>query len=241
VRELVLALDDNASMKQVWPRMGKILWNPAGPSAYRDFDAPGDYPGEGRPLAVVVTGVPGSGKTQALGELARRLALKGVTFAGCRQPAVGRLPLQGQTSGSAPGYDLELLGACGTGRWPLARRREPVPITGMPYAFDNQVFELATGAVAQAAQRGVKVVLLDELGRLELDRGEGLAGALTTALGTPGALPVLSMRADRREALVQQLTEQGWGVVWLDAGRCDAETVGMSLEAAVLVGLAARV
>ncbi|MEI8095469.1 MAG: NTP transferase domain-containing protein [Spirochaetales bacterium] len=238
VAAVLQGFDDNHTMRDVWAHLPPALWY-EGPSLSQDFDVPADYPGGGRPLAVLVTGSPGSGKTEALGVLAQSLAARGVKFVGVRQPAVDR-----SAGGPAPGYDLEICGLAQAGRWPLARRHafpEPTLTLG-PYSFDPSLFARAAQAVREGLESGAEVFVLDEVGRLELDREQGLADALNQGLAATRVVPVVSVRADRREVLGARLESQGFGVVWLDLDRLAGgwQASVESLEAAVQVGLAAR-
>jgi nucleoside-triphosphatase THEP1 len=159
------------------------------------------------PTCIIITGPIGWGKTRALRSLVSSLAEEGLRVRAVVQPAEARGP-----DGRAIDFSMEFLsGADGS----LASRRERLAWGSDPgkrgaadaiildrFTFDGAVFRRATEFLREAAQglRRAEVIGIDEIGRLELSRGEGLKAALDLALAASsrpgGPLLLLSVRED---------------------------------------------
>ena len=131
-----------------------------------------------RPLVVVVTGLPGAGKTPAMRGVAKALRERGVTVAGFIQVPVwdaggkgGYLVLD-----VASGEQRTLAVKVGTGRGEH----------GTPFRFEGAGFAFAR----RAAERIATVLVLDELGPVEL-RGGGHMPAVRRALAREGIAAAL--------------------------------------------------
>lgn len=139
---------------------------------------------------LIIAGPPGSGKTEALRGLARSLAEEGRELRCLLEPSSAR-----DGEGLASGYALEFLsgsqGACTSELVDLATVLGPgeLPPAGA-LALDRLVYERAAFARGRAfiaaglapGPGAARLLLLDGIGRLELQRGEGLAGCLELAL-----------------------------------------------------------
>ncbi|MCP4590707.1 MAG: DUF2478 domain-containing protein [bacterium] len=122
----------------------------------------------------IVSGERGAGKTGFLEKLVARATAAGRTTGGVLSPAVFE-------AGQRCGYDLidPLRGT----RQVLARVAGPLdgaPTVGM-YRFCDAAVEAGCQAIISAVRSRVDVVVVDEVGPLEL-RGEGWAPALEIAL-----------------------------------------------------------
>jgi len=152
--------------------------------------------------AVIVAGDIGAGKTQAGLRLARSLQEAGLRVGGILAP---RLFERGETTGYnaldvAKGEDA-----------PFARSDPPGQMVGRFYVRPGGL-AFADRAIRDAAEHA-EVVLIDEVGRWEL-AGAGHAPALRTALSS-GAVPVLFVRAELVEAVVERFGLHGAAVVRL--------------------------
>lgn len=138
---------------------------------------------------IIITGPQGSGKTRSARRIIEALASAGRRVSALIQPDEGRGP-----EGLALGFSLEFLtGASGqlaAERVALARSLESGELPSAGYlalgrfAFDRSAFVRAEGffAAALAARPAPEALVLDEIGRLELLRGEGLMPCLELAL-----------------------------------------------------------
>jgi nucleoside-triphosphatase THEP1 len=182
-------------------------------------------------VCVILTGAIGSGKTSAMRAIFEALAADGRRASAVIQEAKGRRP-----DGAALGFEMEYLKASGgrieAERVDLARelKEGELPIPGC-LALGRFVFE--RGAFA-GAERFVRSALegkgkaealgLDEIGRLEMLRGEGLMDCLELALaalaGAAGPrVLVCSAREDSVVELLRMAQEAGLRTETFDAAR----------------------
>ncbi len=138
---------------------------------------------------LILTGPIGSGKTSAMRSIFEGLAADGRRLSAVLQPDEGRRP-----DGAAIAFAMEYLRAAGgrlaAERASLARELEPgeLPTAGYlalgRFVFDRSAFARAEEFLREAvtAKNRVECLGLDEIGRLELQRGEGLMPSLELAL-----------------------------------------------------------
>jgi nucleoside-triphosphatase len=162
-------------------------------------------------MVVVVTGPGGSGKT-ALGRRILALARdRGLSCAGVLSPARFR-------DGHKAGIDL-LDVRTGRAR-PLAEAdAAPGPVRTAAYRFHPAA--LAWGAAALTAATPCDLLLIDELGPLELVRGEGWAGALDVLRSGGFRLAVVVVRPALLEAFRAAVPGVDPRIIVLPAGRLD--------------------
>ena len=124
--------------------------------------------------AVLLTGRRGVGKTtvcQAVAELARR---RGYRPGGVITPALYN------SHGVKVGFEAVDVGS--GQRWPLALTERELggPRIG-PYSFDPDGLSRALGVLMRAATPGCDLLMVDEIGPLELEQGKGFAPILDLA------------------------------------------------------------
>jgi len=174
--------------------------------------AGGPWPGyhgevDKHPSCIILAGKAGSGKTSSLRALVEAATAAGHRVAAVLQPDKGRAP-----DGLGRGFSMELLAGkelmLSRESMDLARekRSEDLPSAGLilhgHFAFDAAAFSKALTFIraALAGGAGPELIGLDEIGKLELGRGEGLRSCLDAALEAgpradgPGLL-VLTARA----------------------------------------------
>jgi nucleoside-triphosphatase THEP1 len=162
---------------------------------------------------VVVTGPPNGGKTEAMAELASRLAEQGRAVAGFVQ--LGELE-----DGRKVGFRVRDLGS---GAEAVVARLAPrgEGRYGTRFVFHEEGFDLARAALARAGAGAV--VIVDELGPVEL-RGEGHMPAVRAALALPGLaaavlvvrrplVPALLAALEATDAVIVDVEEHGRGAV----------------------------
>ena len=121
------------------------------------------------PPVVILTGEKGEGKTTLCSELAELVRARGGRVAGVLSPGFW-------DDGVRSGYQVEDL-LTGRRKW-LARRSEgPSDIRQGPYCFDEAALRFGRQALAAAAEAEPDLVIVDEVGPLEL-RGEGWGSEL---------------------------------------------------------------
>jgi Predicted nucleotide kinase len=154
----------------------------------------------------------GAGKTSALRAASQRLDARGAKIAAILQPDIGRHP-----DGGGKGYDLELStnasGSSLPARLPLAREeasREEVARDALRlgrFRFERAAFAAAESFARKAfiGPPSPEFLFIDEIGRLELDRREGLWPCLDLALASAamsdGPSLLCSVRLDRSDIL----------------------------------------
>jgi nucleoside-triphosphatase THEP1 len=138
---------------------------------------------------IILTGPIGSGKTCALRRIIEELAFAGRRVSALLQPDRGRGP-----DGVALGFSMEFLSGAGgrlvAERVELARElgSGELPAAGFlelgRFVFDRSAFARAGDFMMKAlgAKEGPEALGIDEIGRLEMLRGEGLADCLERAL-----------------------------------------------------------
>jgi len=111
---------------------------------------------------------------------------------------------------------IELVQLGGQGRVRLGvRAGRPPDGTSCSFAFDAEAFA-AGRSWLEAGAPSADVLLLHELGKLELE-GQGHTAALTWALGRPGGQPVVfCARAERLGGLVERFQLDGDPVAYLE-------------------------
>ena len=126
------------------------------------LDADNDSPRtQSRPRVYILTGPQGSGKSTLLKGLLALLRQHGRTVAGIRAPVVVK-------DGTRIGYDIEDVR---TGdALPLCRinQRDPVASIG-PFGFDHEGIRFGTAALSLEAVGQCDLVIVDEIGPLELE------------------------------------------------------------------------
>ena len=133
----------------------------------------------------IITGSRDSGKTLKIQELYRSAgAGDGFVSLKCMQEKI------------VTGYDLMRLD---TGeKWPLARRKDIVPVTWDEinvkgsFSFSEKGIAAADDIIDDLLRRSIEPVFMDEIGRLEL-QGGGFQGALKRLIGS-GLSCVISVR-----------------------------------------------
>lgn len=150
-----------------------------------------------RPKArVVVTGQPGSGKTSLCQRIVTHAQANGFQVMGILSPEV-------RHQGARIGYDVVDVHT-GTTR-PFARRHGGEPVEGIPvgrYVIDPAGLAFAQAALSEAVHTlrapcgpaNCHIIVVDEVGRLELLRDEGLMSEATTALRGPASVLVIVRR-----------------------------------------------
>ena len=248
----------------------------AGEGVFQDFDIPADYAASGPFAVLVTgsIGAGKTGALEQAGRLlrSRGLAVASCLQIASGRPEAGASAAAGRTGAQA--YRLELEYGNDLESFPLARRLEaeggeggPDAAGGLvvaggpagfggpvatgelalgPYRFSRAAFTRVADFLRVSAEAGARVLLLDEIGKLEMDRGEGLVGSLESAFEELGRIDgvqralVLSVRRDRLEAFTDTLRARGIGAATLDLDRTrgDISCAASSVEAAVLVSLA---
>jgi nucleoside-triphosphatase THEP1 len=148
-----------------------------------------------RPPVIILTGEQGSGKTSFIMSLAKRLSQEAFPMSGISAPVV-------LLDGARQGYDILDL-ATGE-RAPLCR------ITGVasgeqvgPFRFLPAGLALGTAALDASRDQAGGVVIVDEIGPLELS-GSGWSGAVTRLLDGMAASVILVVRP----ALLENVSRQ---------------------------------
>ena len=157
-------------------------------------------------MRLLVVGEPGSGKTSWCREYIDEQRKRGATVGGIVCPAIQQ---QGQRVGSNA---LDLL----TGQAvPFARlsRHESLKAGEKigDYTISKDGILYARGAIKRAIDNGCDLVVIDEVGPLELS-GKGLMPAVESALGSAANLLIV-VRSSLREALQKRFPEYAFMVV----------------------------
>lgn len=126
------------------------------------------------PMRVLLSGASGAGKTRVAQAAAAALRERGWRVAGVLSPGVWAAGRQ---------VAIDILDLAGGQARRLAERADMAPATTGPatpgWKFDGRALAWANAVLARASPCDLLVV--DELGPLELERGEGLTAGLTAA------------------------------------------------------------
>lgn len=152
---------------------------------------------ESTPRLALVTGDVGVGKTTVVGRVVELARTRGYTCAGIWSPA--RL-VDGQKTGIeavdlGSGERRLLARIAGTGSGPRMGR----------YVFDPTVMAWANDALARAVAARPDLLVVDEIGPLELERGGGLAPVLAPLAGGRVPCALIVVRTWLLEALRSRL------------------------------------
>ncbi|MFB0547144.1 MAG: nucleoside-triphosphatase [Anaerolineae bacterium] len=148
---------------------------------------------------VLLTGQAGAGKTavcQRVVDLARQ---RGYLCGGLLTPAV--LDREGVKVG------IEALDPLSGERWPLARTDQDLdgPQVGS-YHLSATALKRCLAAIERAAEQ-CDLLVIDEIGPLELERGEGLVPALDILLGRRALRALVVVRHALLDELCERLSE----------------------------------
>ncbi len=189
----------------------KLADEAAAAAALRGHTALGRRPGRLPPvaLAVVVTGPPGTGKTPAVHEVARRLAAAG-------RPVAGFVQRARYEAGVKTGFDVVSVTTGESARL-ATLARDGRGEAGTRFDFHSEGLELARASLRHIPAG--TVVVADELGPIEL-RGGGHMGAVARALASPDVaaillgvrrhlIPSLLAALDAQDAVIIDLTREG--------------------------------
>lgn len=203
-------------------------------------------------MLFVLTGGIQTGKTRWLGRLARDLAAKGVPCAGVLAPGVWRrrapddaLTEGERAAGAQEGSAYEKLGIDNVllpngERIPFARRADlaweegsydeasQAARAGLGWAIDDAAIARVNAhfdELRRAPDAPPSLLIVDELGRLELARGEGIVSAMDILdAGPSNAFPValVVVRTDL-VPLARERLEPAWGVPVVISPDAEAE------------------
>jgi len=178
------------------------------------------------PRVLVVTGAVGAGKSRLLARLARDTR-RHWRLGGCVARGEGR-----GAEGPAARYWLEP--PAGGPALPWAERRAG----GDGFSFSQDALERTAARVRAELAGGAELVLLDELGRLEL-AGGGLAPLAREVLASRAAVVVLALRRDALAGLISTFGLEEAEVADLD--RLDAREARLLLLRGIRAGDAGRI
>ncbi|MBN2044938.1 MAG: hypothetical protein JW757_07970 [Anaerolineales bacterium] len=121
---------------------------------------------------VILTGLPGSGKSALCQAVVRRADEAGLDLQGVLSPPVFE-------NGVKIGIDLLDLGSRERHQLAVLRQEalEPASLTTQRWTFDPQIIEI--GEQILASSTPCELLVVDELGPLEFERGEGWLAGLT--------------------------------------------------------------
>lgn len=141
------------------------------------------------PSVLLLTGSKRSGKTTACLRFVELARNRGLRVGGIVAP--GRWDADGRKNG------IDVLDLFSGARRQLATIASPNDQTTVgEYLFDERVMDWALGRVMWALATPLDAVLIDEIGRLELDKRRGFAPALGRIAVSPSCLVVLVVRLD---------------------------------------------
>jgi nucleoside-triphosphatase THEP1 len=163
---------------------------------------------EGRKI-YLVTGAIGEGKTAWLVKLTGLLKERGIT-------ARGILALRIMEEGKTTGYDItDIL----TGeRTPFLRHTGDATMGVERFTMDDAGYRAGLGALDPSANRAADVVIIDEVGPLEL-RGQGWSNMISGLIHETRAVLILAVRENLTEAVTEKFGIAG--AVVTDVSRGD--------------------
>ncbi len=162
---------------------------------------------EGRKI-YLVTGAIGEGKTAWLVKLTGLLKERGIT-------AGGILALRIMEEGKTTGYDItDIL----TGeRTPFLRHTGDVTMGVERFTMDDAGYRAGLGALDPSANRAADVVIIDEVGPLEL-RGQGWSNMISGLIHETRAVLILAVRENLTEAVTEKFGIVGAAVTDVSRG-----------------------
>ena len=161
-------------------------------------------------MLLLLSGPVGSGKTTLCQRVARAARERAMPTDGILAPAV-------LEDGSKLGIDAVDLGQ-GVTRLMARTDRDLGGVQVGPYSFDEGVLSWAA-SVCERALEGSGLVFVDEIGRLELNRGLGLAPVIPLLTRPRGGHTVVVVRDFLTSVLVDRLGPSSPFVVRLDPER----------------------
>ncbi len=144
----------------------------------------------------LVSGPQGSGKTV--------LCLRALDAARAAGLRVGGVLSPGRYDSSGQRIGIDLLDPISGERWPLAERIHPAPAAGRKWRFDPAT--LARGADLLAAVGDCDLLLVDEIGPIELLEGGGWRSALDVLRAGSYQRALVVVRPNLLDVLVERLT-----------------------------------
>ena len=162
---------------------------------------------EGRKI-YLVTGAIGEGKTAWLVKLTGLLKERGIT-------ARGILALRIMEEGKTTGYDItDIL----TGeRTPFLRHTGDATMGVERFTMDDAGYRAGLGALDPSANRAADVVIIDEVGPLEL-RGQGWSNMISGLIHETRAVLILAVRENLTEAVTEKFGIAGAAVTDVSRG-----------------------
>ena len=162
---------------------------------------------EGRKI-YLVTGAIGEGKTAWLVKLTGLLKERGIT-------ARGILALRIMEEGKTTGYDItDIL----TGeRTPFLRHTGDATMGVERFTMDDAGYRAGLGALDPSANRAADVVIIDEVGPLEL-RGQGWSNMISGLIHETRAVLILAVRENLTEAVTEKFGIVGAAVTDVSRG-----------------------
>jgi len=151
------------------------------------------------PLVILITGDKGSGKTSSMMEVLRWASERSIEISGIISPRC----FDGKVLVGYDALDCRSGERFGLARKPgYARGGGWMRFGGLGYVFSRSGLERANGILGVAArrQRGAEILMVDEVGRLEL-MGKGLAPGLEQVLSSMDKKPLVALVSCRLGAV----------------------------------------
>ncbi|GAB1484290.1 hypothetical protein MASR2M78_31080 [Treponema sp.] len=227
---LIGGLDNKGSMRDVLSKLEVHEIESNSPGVVLDVDTSEAYhtalllpekstdPSElSKKKLILITGSIGSGKTSLCRAAYSSLSQNGQSCRGLAQVAGDRAQ-----DGTASEYDLHFLGPELEKAIPLARRA-PIELKNIPMedrivlgpiVFDGQAFERAEEFLRNT--QGTKFFILDEIGKLEMDRALGLRRSLDYILSLDESVLIACVRKDRKDMMAAYALNLGCGLYCID-------------------------
>lgn len=153
-------------------------------------------------MIMLLTGQRGAGKSTACRRLVERARFTQASVGG-----VLSLPLY-DSGGVKAGIQLVDIGSGEEHQLAWAGDASGIPQGVLQvgcYLMDPEVLEWGAGKAVKAIENGVDLVIVDEIGPLELHQGKGFAPVLSTWVRHPGRAGVIVVRHELVAALMQHL------------------------------------